>query len=122
MPKQYCFEIWRAGKAKTKYYNICHDDEQALAWITAQAKYWEWGEHGLDWTVGITSRPLTEVYEHDGDKAGYLCEIVEEIFARECSNNCPNTEFRGLSYIDLCEAAIEILEYLKGANKNETLS
>ena len=122
MPKQYCFEVWRAGKAKTKYYNICHDDEQALAWITAQAKHWEWEEHGLDWTVGITSRPLTEVYEHDGDKAGYLCEIVEEIFTRECSNNCPNTEFRGLSYVDLCEAAIEILEYLKGANKNETLS
>ena len=118
MPKQYCFEVWRAGKAKTKYYNICHDDEQALAWITAQAKHWEWGEHGLDWTAGITSRPLTEVYEHDGDKAGYLCEIVEEIFARECSNNCPNTEFRGLSYIDLCEAAIEILEYLKGVGKN----
>ena len=113
MPKQYAFTIWRAGKQPCTYYNICHDDEQALAWITAQAKHLEWGKHGLDWTVGITSRPLTEVYEHHSDKVGYLCEIVEELFAREVSNNCPNTSLRGLSWNDLCDAAIEMLEELK---------
>lgn len=122
MPKQYCFEMRRAGKKTVKVYNICHDDESAISWLKTQARLWDWGEHGLDWTMEISSRPLSQVYEHDGDKAGYLCEIVEEIFARECSNNCPNTEFRGLSYVDLCEAAIEILEHLKGVNKNETLS
>lgn len=123
MPKQYCFEIWRAGKTVTKYYNICQDDIQALAWIGTQARIGGWGEPDVDWEIqSMTNRPIVEVYEHDGDKAGYLCEIVEEIFARKCSNNCPNTEFRGLSYADLCEAAIEILEYLKGVGKNETLS
>lgn len=123
MPKQYCFEIWRAGKTVTKYYNICQDDIQALAWIGTQARIGGWGEPDVDWEIqSMTNRPIVEVYEHDGDKAGYLCEIVKEIFARECSNSCPNTEFRGLSYVDLCEAAIEILEYLKGAGKNETLS
>ena len=115
MPKQYAFEIWRAGKKPCIYYNICTDDEAAKTWFATQSKLWEFGELGLDWEIqSITSRPLSQVYEHDGDKAGYLCEIVEEIFARECSNNCPNTEFRGLSYVDLCEAAIEILEALKG--------
>ena len=123
MPKQYCFEIWRAGKTVTKYYNICQDDIQALAWIGTQARIGGWGEPDVDWEIqSMTNRPIIEVYKHDGDKAGYLCEIVEEIFARECSNNCPNAELRGLSYVDLCEAAIEILEYLKGAGKNETLS
>lgn len=113
MPKQYAFEIWRAGKKPCTYYNICADETAAMVWINAKGK--EWGEPCLDWGItSFTSRHLSEVYEHDGDKAGYLCEIVEEIFARECFNNCPNTEFRGLSYVDLCEAAIEILEALKG--------
>lgn len=115
MPKQYAFEIWRAGKQPCTYYNICADETAALAWIGTQARMWGFGEPGLDWEIkSLTSRPLSQVYKHDGDKAGYLCEIVEEIFARECFNNCPNTEFRGLSYTELCEAAIEILEALKG--------
>jgi len=114
MPKQYAFEIWRAGKKPCTYYNICADDEAAKTWITVQGKLWGFGELGLDWEIkSITSRLLSQVYDHDGDKAGYLCELVEEIFARETSNNCPNTAFRGLSYIDLCEAAIEILEALE---------
>ena len=121
MPKQYAFKIWRAGKYCT-YYNICHDEAAAVAWIETQANMWDWGEKDIDWDIqSITSRPLSQVYEHNGDKAGYLCEIMEEIFARECSNNCPNTEFRGLSYVDLCEAAIEILESLKGGDKNVAL-
>ena len=114
MPKQYCFEIWRAGKTTTKYYNICSDEAQALSWIGTQAHMWGWGEAGLDWEIkSLTSRPISKVYEHDGDKVGYLCELTEELFAREFSNNCPNTEFRGLSWDDLCEAVIEIAEALK---------
>lgn len=114
MPKQYIFNIWRAGKKAITIYNICHSDEQASAWITAQAKLWELGEHDIDWTVCINSRPLSQVYKHDADKVGYLCEITEELFARETSMNCPNTTFRCLNWNDLCEAAIEILEALKG--------
>lgn len=118
MPKQYIFKVERGGHEPCTLYNICHDDIQALAWIETQAKMWGWGEHGFNWTVGISSRPLSEVYELDADKTGYLCEIAEELFARETSNNCPNTALRGLSWNDLCEAAIEILEALKGNNKN----
>ena len=114
MPKQYIFKVERGSHKSCTLYHICGDDIKALAWINEQAKIKDWGEHGFNWTVGISSRPLSQVYDHDGDKAGYLCEIVEEIFARETSNNCPNTEFRELSYVDLCEAAIELLEALKG--------
>ena len=121
MPKQYIFEVRRAGKKTAKVYNICHDDESAITWLKTQARLWDWGEHGIDYTVGISSRPLNEVYPTDADRVGYLCEITEELFAREISNNCPNTSLRGLSYVDLCEAAIEILECLKGADKNVAL-
>ena len=114
MPKQYAFTIWRAGKQPCTYYNICHDDISAQTWIISQALMWGWGEQNLDWEIqSITSRPLSQVYEHHSDKVGYLCEIVEEIFAREISNNCPNTELRGLTWTDLCDAAIEMLEGLK---------
>lgn len=113
MPKQYAFKIWRAGKYCT-YYNICHDEAAAIDWIETQARMWDWGEKDIDWDIqSITSRPLSQVYEHDGDKVGYLCEIVEELFARETTANCPNTELRGLTWTDLCDAAIEILEGLK---------
>lgn len=122
MPKQYIFNVRRAGKKACTYYHICSNDAAAVTWINHTATENNWGEHGLDWTVCTNSRPLSQVYKHDSDKAGYLCEIVEEIFARECSSNYPNAEFHGLSYVDLCEAAIEILECLKGADKNETLS
>lgn len=114
MPKVYGFEIKRAGRTAT-YHNICHSDEAAFDWIKAQARLWDWGELGDDWRIkSWFTRPLNEVYELDADKTGYLCEIAEELFARETSNNCPNTAFRGLSWNDLCEAGIEILEALKG--------
>lgn len=114
MPKQYAFTIWRAGKSPYTYYNICHDEESAKAWMIGQGKYWGFGEYGLDWKIqSMTSRPLSQVYEHEADKIGYLCEITEELFARETTANCPNTELRGLSWVDLCDAAIEILEALK---------
>lgn len=113
MPKQYIFNVWRAGKKACTYYHICSSDAAALTWINHTATENNWGEHGLDWTVCTNSRPLSQVYEHDSDKVGYLCEIVEELFARETSANCPNTEFRCLSWVDLCDAAIEMLEELK---------
>ena len=113
MPKQYIFNVWRAGKKATTVYNICQDDERALVWIITQAKLWEWGEHGLDWTVCINSCPLNEIYDNDGDKIGFLCELTEELFARELSNNCPNTSLRALNWTDLCDTAIAILEDLK---------
>lgn len=119
MPRQYAFEIKRAGRTAT-YHNICASDEAAFAWLKTQARFWGWGELGSDWRIkSWFSRPLNEVYEHESDRVGYLCELTEELFAREVSNNCPNTEFRGLSWNDLCEAAIEILEALKGRNKND---
>ena len=121
MPKQYTFEVRRPGKKTVKVYNICHDDEAAIAWLKTQARLWDWGEHGIDYTVRISSRPLSEIHETDADRVGYLCEITEEIFAREISNNCPNTSLRELSWNDLCQTAIEILESLKGADKNVAL-
>ena len=114
MPKQYACKIWRAGKYWT-YYVICHDEAAAIAWIETQAHMRDWGEKDIDWDIqSSTSRPLSQVYEHDGDRVGYLCELTEELFARETTCNCPNCEFRGLSWDDLCDAAIEILEALKG--------
>ncbi len=123
MPKQYCFKIWRAGKVVTEYYKICHDEIQALSWIGTKARAEGWGEAGLDWEIqSMTDRSIVDVYEHDWDKSGFLSEIVEEINAREVSVNYgTNAELRGLSYVDLCEAAIEILEYLKGEGENVAL-
>lgn len=115
MPKQYAFTIWRAGKKSCTYYNICSNEEIAKKWMLTQGKIWEFGELGVDWEIqSITSRPLTEVYDNDGDRVGYLCELVEELFAREVSNNCPNTELRGLNWNDLCDGIIEIAQALKG--------
>lgn len=114
MPKQYAFTIWRAGKKPCTYYNVCHDEESAMAWMVGQGKYWGFGELGLDWEIqSVTSRSLSQVYAHDSDKVSYLCDIVEELFAREVTANCPNTELRGLSWTDLCDVAIEMLEELK---------
>lgn len=114
MPKQYCFEIWRAGKRPCTYYNICSSAEQAMKWINHIAEIDNWGIKDLDWEIiSSDARPFSQVYEHDSDKVGYLCEVVEELFAREYSNNCPNTELRNLSWNDLCDGAIEILQSLK---------
>lgn len=113
MPKQYIFNVWRAGKKACTYYYICSSDAAALTWINNVATENNWGEYGLDWTVCTNSRPVSEIYDHRSDKVGYLCELTEELFARETSNNCPNTELHGLTWTDLCNAAIEILEGLK---------
>ena len=115
MPKQYCFTIWRAGKNALTFYKIAENEEQALLWMNNTAKNREFGEAGLDWEIkSLTSRPITEVYSDFGDKVGYLCELTEELFAREISNNCPNTELRELSWNGLCDAIIEMATALKG--------
>ena len=114
MPKQYSFTIWRAGKRPCTYYNICSNAEKAMKWINHIAEIDNWGIKDLDWEIiSSDARPVSEVYDDIGDKVGYLCELTEELFAREISNNCPNTELRGLTWADLCDAAIEILEELK---------
>jgi hypothetical protein len=114
MPRQYIFEIWSDGKLPIKLYRTSSDEGRAIRWLIGEGHLRNWGQLDKDWQIkSITSRPLSEVYEHSGDKVGYLCEITEELFARECSNNCPNTNLRDLSWNDLCDGAIEILEALK---------
>lgn len=113
-PMMYNFKIWRAGKSPVTLHHICASDVEALEWIGHQAHTRDWGVPCLDWELSdMTTTPIDQIYEHDGDKVGYLCEIVEELFARETLCNCPNTELRHLSYINLCDMAIELLESLK---------
>lgn len=114
-PKQYIFEIHRVGKPSLTLYKVSSNDGYALRWLFDEAQIRNWGELDVDWEIhSITSRSLSEVYEHNSDKVGYLCELTEELFAREVSNNCPNTELRGLTWNGLCDAAIEMLNGLKG--------
>ena len=115
MPKQYIFEIWSDGKPPIKLYKTSSDEGRAIRWLMGEGRLRNWGQLDRDWQIkSINSRSLSEVYEHSSDKVGYLCEITEELFAREYSNNCPNTDLRDLSWNDLCDGAIEILEALKG--------
>lgn len=114
MPKQYIFEIWSDGKPPIKLYRTSSDEGRAIQWLIGEGHSRNWGQLDKDWQIkSITSRPLSEVYEHSSDKVGYLCELVEELFAREVSFNCLNTELRDLSWNDLCDGAIEILQTLK---------
>lgn len=39
--------------------------------------------------------------------------ILEELYAREVSNNCPTTCLRGISWSGLCDMCIGLLEQLK---------
>ena len=114
MPRQQSFNVRRDGKKPCTYYHICPNDKAAYKWIRALAEEEGWGECGVEWVTDIWSRPLSQVYDHLGDRVGYLNEITEELYAREISNNYSNTSLYELSWNDLCEAAIEILESLKG--------
>lgn len=114
MPKQYCFEIWCEGKPPVKLYKISDSEGLAIQWLMGEGRSRNWGVLDENWTIkSINSRSLSEVYEHSSDKVGYLCELTEELFARDYSNNCPNTDLRDLSWNDLCDGAIEILQSLK---------
>ena len=42
-----------------------------------------------------------------------LAEIANELWAREASNNCPNTDLRGISWNELCNKAILLAAKLK---------
>ena len=115
MPRQYSFNVRRDGKKPCTYYHICPNDKAAYKWIRALAKEEGWGECGVEWVTDIWSRPLSQVYDHLGDRVGYLNEISEELFVRETSGKpAYDSQFVELSWNDLCEAAIEILESLKG--------
>ena len=42
-----------------------------------------------------------------------LAKIANELWAREASNNCPNTDLRGISWDGLCNRAIRLAAQLK---------
>jgi hypothetical protein len=46
-------------------------------------------------------------------KIDQLLEIVTELDARNCSNNCVIPELIGKSWSELCDDAIELLEQIK---------
>ena len=52
-------------------------------------------------------------WDHLGDKIGYVLDMVEELHAREISNNCIHEDFTAVSWEELCEDAIELLEEIK---------
>ena len=52
-------------------------------------------------------------WEHLSDKIGYVLDMVEELHARELSNNCIHSDFFDLSWEELCNAAMEMLEEIK---------
>lgn len=52
-------------------------------------------------------------WDHLGDKIGYVLDMVEELHAREISNNCIHEDFTTVSWEELCESAIELLEEIK---------
>ena len=51
--------------------------------------------------------------EHLSDKIGYVLDMVEELHARELSNNCIHSDFFDLSWEELCNTAMEMLEEIK---------
>ena len=42
-----------------------------------------------------------------------LAEIANELWAREASNNCPNSDLRNMSWDDLCNRAILLAAKIK---------
>lgn len=56
---------------------------------------------------------IIKQFETNDDKVGYLLELVEELFAREVTNNCPNSSLRGITWDELCDASIQLLKELK---------
>lgn len=43
-----------------------------------------------------------------------LFKVLNELDARECSNNCIHVDFFGCSWNDLCDEGIELFKQLKG--------
>lgn len=42
-----------------------------------------------------------------------LCEIVNELYAREMSHNCPNYHLRKYGYIELCVAGEQLFKNMR---------
>ena len=53
----------------------------------------------------------------DKEIAFELAEIANELYAREASNNCPNSDLRGISWNELCNKAILLAAKLKTPKK-----
>ena len=56
---------------------------------------------------------LKKDWDHIGDKIGYVCDLIEELLAREITNNCIHKDLTDVSWEELCEGAIELLEEIK---------
>lgn len=52
-------------------------------------------------------------WDNLGDKLIYLGDLIEELYAREVSNNCIRGDLTDKSREELCEAVIEMLEEVK---------
>lgn len=60
---------------------------------------------------GVT---LKEIIEARYETLAYkLCDIAEELYARETTSNCIIGNLQGISWNDLCDRGIEILTKLK---------
>ena len=52
-------------------------------------------------------------WDHLSDKIGYVLDMVEELHARDISNNCIHRDFHDVSWEELCDAVMEMLEEIK---------
>lgn len=102
--KYYEFTILKSDGEQLTVQNLCRDDKSARTWMETQGAIW-WGS---DFEIrSMTTRPTDTTFA-----ALQLCEIAEELYAREATNNCPNSDLRRYSWTQLCLAAKEILEVL----------
>lgn len=56
---------------------------------------------------------LKRDWDNLGDKLIYIGDLVEELHAREVSNNCIRRELTDVSWEELCEGVIEMMEEVK---------
>lgn len=63
------------------------------------------------WEVNISG---AESYSEAGTAVSQLWDTVDELYAREISNNCPHVYLRKYSWDQLCDTGIQLLQKLKG--------
>lgn len=56
----------------------------------------------------------TEIWNNEGDIIETLHNVLTELDARECSNNCVVEDLIAVSWDDLCDKGIELFQRLKG--------